>query len=71
MKNIIGKMDAEDLIIGIIGLLLTGAGSVAMFAHYSEATPVQFIITALLHAMLISAFVIVARSMVALARSKK
>ena len=70
-RNIIGRMDVEDLIIGVIGLALTGAGSIAMCALYNEATPVQFIITASLHALVISAFIIVARNMVSLAKSKK
>ena len=70
-RNIVGSLDVEDLIMGIIGLALTGTGSIAMFAQYRHATPVQFIITALLHALLIGAFAIVARNMIALARSKK
>ena len=70
-RNIIGRMDVEDLIIGVIGLVLTGIGSVTMFAQYGEATPVQFIVTALLHALVISAFAILACNMTKLARSKK
>ena len=70
-RNIIGALDLEDLIMGVIGLLLTGMGSIAMFAQYNGATPVQFIITVALHAMLISAFVIVACNIAKLARSKK
>ena len=72
MKNIIGKMDAEDLIMGIIGLILTGVGSIAMFANYEElATPVAFIITVVIHALLIGSFAIIAYNMAALASSKK
>ena len=70
-RNIIGRMDVEDLIMGIIGLLLTGTGSIIMFALYNEATPVQFIITVVIHALLIGSFAILACNMTKLARSKK
>ena len=70
-RNIIGALDLEDLIMGVIGLLLTGMGSIAMFAQYNGATPVQFIITVMLHVMLIGSFVIVGHNMVKLAMSKK
>ena len=71
-RNIIGVLATVDLIMGAIGLVLTGTGSIAMFANYgNNITPVQFIITLALHALLIGTFVIVGHSMVKLAMSKK
>ena len=70
-RNIVGSLDVEDLIMGIIGLALTGTGSIAMFAQYRHATPVQFIVVLALHALLISAFIIVGHNMVKLAMSSK
>ena len=70
-RNIIGSLDVEDLIMGLIGMALTGTGSIAMFEQYRYATPVQFIVVLALHALLIGSFVIVGHNIVKLAMSKK
>ena len=71
MRNIIGKLDIEDLVMGIIGLIISGTGVVAMFTVYSKIdAPAQYIVVIILHVLLISTFVIVANNMLQLARRK-
>ena len=71
MRNIIGKLDIADLVMGIIGLVLSGTGVVAMCTYYAKiTTTVQYIVVIILHVLLISTFAIVANSMLQLARRK-
>lgn len=71
MRNIIGKLNALDLVLVIVGLGMFGAGFISLFKSYSLATSViNYIAIGAMQLIFATCFALVARTAVKLGSDK-
>ena len=71
MKNIIGKLNALDLVLVIVGLGVFGTGFVSLFKSYSLATSViNYMAIGAMQLIFATCFTFVARAAVKLGSDK-